>query len=175
MTEETIKYYRNLFKKFLEGKEINQELVDYIITHENKWLRNVFRHYIQYLYFRRQIPLEVYGWLIEVVPSRKYQLKVRVFEIDYDQFYGTLEHLRENHELYYLYYLLMYYSGIRLEHVVKLVAEFRPNEVVYVPILDKGIRRLACFKEKGFCRYYLGYGDGKPCEWVYFPKNSSNY
>ena len=58
---ETLKYYRNLFMKYLEGKELSEELIDYVVNHPNKWLRNVFRHYIQYLYFRRRISPETFG------------------------------------------------------------------------------------------------------------------
>ncbi|MEB3816337.1 MAG: hypothetical protein LRS46_00120 [Desulfurococcales archaeon] len=50
---ETLKYYRSIFKSYLECKELSEELVDYVVNHENKWIRNVFRHYIQYLYYRR--------------------------------------------------------------------------------------------------------------------------
>ncbi|MEM4593114.1 MAG: integrase, partial [Sulfolobales archaeon] len=154
--------------RHLEGRELSEELVDYVVSHENGWLRNVFRHYVQYLYYRRKIPLETFGWLMEVVPSRGYRAGVRVFEIDLELFEATLRHLKERHDLYYLYFLLMYYSGIRLEHVVKLVATFKPKEVVYIPMLDREVLRLACFEK--FCRYYLGLTGGKPCEFVYFPK-----
>ncbi|MEM0285023.1 MAG: integrase [Sulfolobales archaeon] len=167
-TDETVRYYRSLFKRYLEGRELSEELVDYVVSHENGWLRNVFRHYVQYLYYRRKIPLETFGWLMEVVPSRGYRAGVRVFEIDLELFEATLRHLKERHDLYYLYFLLMYYSGIRLEHVVKLVATFKPREVVYIPMLDRESPRLACFEK--FCRYYLGLTGGKPCEFVYFPK-----
>ena len=51
---ETVKYYRSIFKKYLEGKELSEQLIDYVVNHPNKWLRNVFRHYLQYLYFRRK-------------------------------------------------------------------------------------------------------------------------
>ncbi|MEM2234503.1 MAG: hypothetical protein QW224_02040 [Desulfurococcaceae archaeon] len=141
--------------------------MEYVVNHENRWLRNVFRHYVQYLYFRRRIPLETFGWLMEVVPSRGYRTGVRVFEIDLELFEKTLRYLRERHDLYYL---LMYCSGTRLEHVVKLVATFKPKEITYVPMLDKESPRLACFENGGFCRYYLGLTGGKPCEWVYFPR-----
>ena len=50
-----------------------------------------------------------------------------MFEIDLELFEVTLRYLRERHDLYYLYFLLMYYSSIRLEHVVKLVATFKPR------------------------------------------------
>jgi len=53
---ETMSYYCNLFKRYLEGKSLSEEIVDYVVNHENKWLRNVFRHYIQYLYYLRRIP-----------------------------------------------------------------------------------------------------------------------
>jgi hypothetical protein len=54
-TQETLEYYKKLFKKYLEGKSLSRELIDYVINHENSWLRNVFRHYIRYLYFIRKI------------------------------------------------------------------------------------------------------------------------
>jgi hypothetical protein len=74
----TLSYYRNLFKRYLEGKTLSEELVNYVVNHENKWLRNVFRHYIQYLYYMRKIPPETYGWLMEVVPSRSYKLNLMI-------------------------------------------------------------------------------------------------
>jgi len=46
VSTETIEYYKSLFKKYLEGKTLSEELVEYVVNHENKWLRNVFRHYI---------------------------------------------------------------------------------------------------------------------------------
>ncbi len=45
-----LKYYYGMSKKYLEGREFSEELIDYVVSHENKWLRNVFRNYIQYLY-----------------------------------------------------------------------------------------------------------------------------
>jgi len=68
--EGTVAYYRSLFKRYLEGKTLSEELVEYVVNHENKWPRNVFRHYVQYLYYMRRMPPETYGWLMEVVPSR---------------------------------------------------------------------------------------------------------
>ncbi|RLG74436.1 MAG: integrase, partial [Thermoprotei archaeon] len=166
--QDTIEYYKKLFKENLEGKQLTPELVDFVVKHRNKWLRNIFRHYIQYLYHKRKIPLETFGWVMEVVPARTYEDKVKIFRIDLDLLRKTMEFLKQRHELYYLYYLLMYFSGIRLEHVVRLVAEYRPEEVVYVDMMDEYTQRLVCFEK--FCRYYLGYKGGKPCDWVYFPK-----
>ena len=33
---ETLKYYRSLFMKYLEGKELSEELINYVVNHENK-------------------------------------------------------------------------------------------------------------------------------------------
>jgi len=45
-SKETLQYYKNLFLRYLEGKELSEQLIDYVVNHENKWLRNVLRHYI---------------------------------------------------------------------------------------------------------------------------------
>ena len=33
---ETISYYRSLFKKYLEEKELSEELVEYVAKHKNE-------------------------------------------------------------------------------------------------------------------------------------------
>jgi len=166
---ETIAYYRSLFMKHLEGKALSEELVNYVVNHENKWLRNVFRHYIQYLYYLRRIPPETYGWIMEVVPSRSYKLDVRPYPIDLEDVAKTLKYLEENHELYYLIYRLMLEGGLRLSHALLLIESFSPKELVEIPGVGLETTRLVCFSDKGFCRYYLGIrGSQKPCEWAYF-------
>jgi hypothetical protein len=94
-SEGTMKYYRNLFKKHLEGKVLSQDLIDYVISHPVKWLRNVFRHYIQYLYYTRKISPETYGWIMEVVPSRSYRMDVRPYPIDIEDLRRAMDFLRE--------------------------------------------------------------------------------
>jgi intergrase/recombinase len=165
----TLSYYRNLFKRYLEGKTLSEELVEHVVNHENKWLRNVFRHYIQYLYYMRKIPPETYGWLMEVVPSRSYKLDVRPYPISLDDVKRTLVYLGENHELYYLVYRLMLEGGLRLSHTLLLVESFSPGDLVEISGVELETTRLVCFQDKGFCRYYLGVrGHVKPCEWAYF-------
>jgi len=61
MDVKTVAYYKSLFKRYLEGRELSEQVIDYVVNHENKWLRNVFRHYIQYLYYRRAISPETFG------------------------------------------------------------------------------------------------------------------
>ena len=169
LTEETLRYYRNLFLKDLEGKELSEQLIDYVVKHENKWLRNVFRHYIQYLYYRRAISPEVFGWIMEVVPSRGYRLDVRPYQISLEEVLRTFTYLKEHHEKYYLLYRLMLEGGLRLSHAIHIVKTFNPGEVVEIPEVGLVAKRLVCSEERGFCRYYVGVrGSQKPCEWAYF-------
>ncbi|RLG86769.1 MAG: integrase [Thermoprotei archaeon] len=166
---ETLKYYKSLFTRYLEGKELSEQLIDYVVNHPNKWLRNVFRHYIQYLYFRRRISPETFGWIMEVVPSRSYKLDVRPYRIDFDDVKRTLEFLKGKHEVYYTIYRIMLESGSRFEHVLRMIETWSPSETVEIPGTSIASRRLICFNDRGFCRYYLGLrGSEKPCEWVYF-------
>ena len=170
---ETLKYYKSLFKKYLESRELSEELIDYVVNHPNKWLRNVLRHYIQYLYFRRRISPETFGWIMEVVPSRGYRLDVRPYQISLEDVKKTLDYLREHHKVYYALYQVMVESGARLVHVLKMVEEWSPDDVVEIPGTGIVTRRLVCFEEKGFCRYYMGLrGPEKPCEWIYFSISS---
>jgi intergrase/recombinase len=165
----TLAYYKNLFEKYLEGKTLTHELVDYVVNHENKWLRNVFRHYVQYLYHKRAISPETYGWLMEVVPSRSYKLDVRPYPINMDDLVKTMAYLKENHELYYLVYKLMLEGGLRLSHALTLIESFKPGEIVEINGLEMDTPRLVRFDDLGFCRYYVGLREVvKPCEWAYF-------
>ena len=169
-TEETLKYYRSLFMKYLEGRELSRELAEEVARHRNKWVRNVFRHYIQYLFYRREISGETYGWIMEYVPSRSYRVEPRAYEVRDEDLRRTFEHLRSRHGLYYTIYLIMYFSGSRLAHALKLIESWSPSEAVFIKMLGRESRRLVCFDEKGFCRYYLGLrGGSKPCEWIYMP------
>ena len=165
---ETIKYYKSLFMKYLQGRELSEQLIDYVVNHSNKWLRNVFRHYIQYLYYKRRISPETFGWIMEVVPSRSYKLDIRPYPISLEDVKKTLEFLREKHRAYYAVYRVMLESGARFEHVLRMIEEWRPSEVVEIPGVGLETRKLVCFEKEGFCRYYLGLkGPEKPCEWIY--------
>lgn len=64
----TISYYKNLFSKFLEGGERSKGLVEEVVDHESEWLRNVCKHYTQYLNYGRKISPELFGWIMEVAP-----------------------------------------------------------------------------------------------------------
>jgi len=168
-SKETLQYYKNLFLRYLEGKELSEQLIDYVVNHENKWLRNVLRHYIQYLYYKRAISPETFGWIMEVVPSRSYKLDVRPYQIDLEDVRKTLQYLQQHHEKYYLLYRLMLEGGLRLSHAIHIIKTFSPDEVVEIREVGLETRRLVCFQDKGFCRYYVGVRESqKPCEWAYF-------
>ncbi|MDT7890028.1 MAG: integrase [Desulfurococcales archaeon] len=167
-TEDTLEYYRNLFKKHLEGKVLSQDLIDYVINYPVKWLRNVFRHYIQYLYYTRKISPETYGWIMEIVPSRSYRMDVRSYPVNTEDLVKTISTLRDSHKLYHLVYRLMLEGGLRLSHAIYIIESFNPNEVIEINGLDIETPRLVCFEDKGFCRYYVGLRESvKPCEWAY--------
>ncbi|MEM4554129.1 MAG: integrase [Ignisphaera sp.] len=169
---ETISYYRSLFKKHLEGRELLEELVEYVANHRNGWLRNVFRHYIQYLYYRRRISPETFGWIMEVVPSRGYRLDVRPYQISIEDVRKTLKFLKENHRIYYTVYRTMLESGARFKHVLEMIKTWSPNEVAIIESIDLETERLVCFDK--FCRYYLGLrGHQKPCEWIYISRETA--
>ena len=169
LDQRTLAYYKNLFKKYLEGKALTHDLVNYVVNHENKWLRNVFRHYVQYLYHKRAISPETYGWLMEVVPSRSYKMDVRPYPVNMDDLVKTMAYLKENHELYYLVYRLMLEGGLRLSHALTLIELFKPDEMVEINGLEVDTSRLVRFDGLGFCRYYVGLREVvKPCEWAYF-------
>lgn len=172
LTEEQLRKYRNLFKRELEGKELSEELVEYIARHPNGWLRNIFRHYIRYLYHKRRIPGETMAWILEVVPSRSYRLDVRVYPVRPSEIAETLRYLKTRHKVYYALYKLLLESGARLEHALRMLAEWTPNQQVEIP--GYGFTpRLVCLEDKGFCRYYLGLREGnKPCEWIYFSRET---
>ncbi|PUA33335.1 MAG: integrase [Zestosphaera tikiterensis] len=166
---ETLKYYKSIFTKYLQGKELSEQVIDYVVNHKNKWLRNVFRHYIQYLYYKRRISPETFGWVMEVVPSRSYKLDVRPYQISLEEVKKTLKFLKINHQTYYVVYRVMLESGARFEHVLKMIKEWDPDEVIEIPNVGIESSRLVCFEDSDFCRYYMGLkGSEKPCEWIYF-------
>jgi len=169
LISETIAYHKSFFKKYLESKALSEDLVNYVVSHPNKWLRNVFRHYTQYLYYLRRIPSETYGWLMEVVTSRSYKLDVRPYPISLEEVKKTMEFLREKHKVYYLVSRLMLEGGLRLSHALFLIETYNPREIVEMPRVGIKTTRLIILEDKGFCRYYVGLrSPQKPYEWAYF-------
>jgi len=105
---------------------------------------------------------------MEVVPSRSYKLDVRPYKIEIEDIRKTLELLKTRHKVYYTIYRAMLESGARFEHILRMIENWSPSDTVEIPGVSIETRRLVCFEDRGFCRYYMGLrGDVKPCEWVY--------
>jgi len=164
-------YYKSIFMRYLEGRRLNVKLVDEIIRHENKWIRNIARHYIQYLYYKRGISPEAYGWLMNVIPSRSYRIYVKRYKIEDEDIRNTFKFLRENHEIYYIIYRLMLESGARYMHILRMIRDFNPDEYIDT---DYGYtKRLVIFNK--FARYYLGLKyQYKRCDWIYMSIDALN-
>jgi len=106
---------------------------------------------------------------MEVVPSRSHKLDVRPYQISLEDLKKTLAFLKEKHRLYYTIYSVMLESGAKFEHVLKMFENRGPRETIEISGLDIVTKRLVCFEDEGFCRYYMGLrGPEKSCEWIYF-------
>ncbi len=169
--KETLDYYRSVFERYLEGKELSEKLIREIRNSKLGWLRVVFRHYITYLFIAGKIPEETYAWIILYVPSRKYPREIKVREYDEREIIYTFEYLRKHHERYYILYKVLIESGAREEHVLEMIKTWNPEEKVFVKPLNRFEKRLFC--RDGFCRYYLGKLEGRKQQgWVYFSKET---
>ena len=103
------------------------------------------------------------------MPSRSYRLDVRPYQVSLEEVKKALQHLQQSHRPYYLLYKLMLEGGLRLLHATQVVKGFSPEEVVEIPGVGVETKKLVCFEDRGFCRYYVGLrGSQKPCEWAYF-------
>ena len=165
--DDTLSYYRNLFKRYLEGRKLTRELVEEVAESGNQWLRVVFRHYSWYLYTRGEISHQTLFWILTRVPGRRTEKSPRNPVIDIEKLRRTLSYLRENHERYYLLYRLMLESGLRFEHALRFLGS--PQLEGQVSVFDRIYPRLYCDNEGGYCRAYLGFNRGvKRAEFAYF-------
>jgi intergrase/recombinase len=106
--------------------------------------------------------------MMEVVSSRSHKVDARPYPINMQDLQRTMSYLKVNHEKYSMAYRLMLEGGLRLSHTIRLLESWSPNEIIEVNGLDIDTQRLACFEDKGFCRYYLGVREiVKPCEWAH--------
>ncbi len=167
--EDTIKYYRNLFKKHLEGRELNEKLVRKL-RNAPPWLRVVFRHYVRYLFLYRRIDEDTFAWLLVFVPGRSYPKETYISEYSLDDIHRTFKKLYGHNEKLYWFYRLILESGARPEHVAEMLENWSPNEVVRIKELrGRSEPRLVCFED--FCRYYLGIKRrNKQAGWIYMSR-----
>ncbi|MCD6300614.1 MAG: integrase [Staphylothermus sp.] len=168
-TDDMIRKYRSCFKKYLEGKTLSRELVEQVARHEDGWVRNIFRHYVRYLRYKGEISGDTRDWILEYVKGRVFKTSVRPYRIPLEDIRRAMEFLGKNHTTYYIIYRLMLESGTRFFHALELLASWNPEELVKIEGINVETKRLVCFEDKGFCRYYLGiHRAQKTCDWVYF-------
>ncbi len=180
VTERTLKDYRNIWHTCLEGKVLGWHLLKQLEGnsmlcrdgkyHPTSWARQVFRHYIRFLYAQGKLDWDTYTRLLLVIPGRRYKKKVSQKPILEEDVVKTLQVLKEKRPDIHLVYLLMLYSGVRFEHVVNTIKNLNPDEVLYVEYLKSNIKRLTCLETH--CRYYLGKEtDIKPAAFMFVPRN----
>lgn len=138
--------------------------------HPTSWARQIFRHYVRYLYSIGKLDRDTYTRLLIVVPGRRYGRKISQKVIHEEDVVRTLRILDEKERGDTLtLYLLILASGVRFMHVLEVLNNWRPNEELYVKYLNRNIKRLECFDVH--CRYYLGKEDSvKPAAFMYFPR-----
>ncbi len=179
LSPKTLRDYRNLWFRCLEGKVLNRQLIRQLNSkqmrcadgyHPTNWARQIFRHYIRYLYAHGRLDWDTYSRLLLIVPGRRYGRKVLQKPIMQEDVIRSLETLKKERPDIHLLYLVMLYSGARFLHVLAMLREWRPEEVVYVPYLARNVKRLECLNQH--CRYYMGKeNDVKPISFVFFPRS----
>ena len=184
ISQRTLKDYKNYWYNCLEGKVLGWHLTKQLNAkqmlcadgeyHPTAWPRQVFRHYVNYLYSIGRLDWDTYTRLLLAVPGRRYGRKVLQKPILIDDVKRTLQVLREERQDIYTLYLFMLYSAARFEHSLKIFKEWKTDEVVYVSYLNRNVKRLECFEE--FCRYYVGHENSqKPAGFAYFPTYLIHY
>jgi len=180
ISERTLRDYHNLWRNCLEGKVLGWHLLKQLEGnkmmckdgkyHPTGWARQIFRHYIKYLYSQGKIDWDTYSRLLLTIPGRKYGRKLVQKPILREDVVKSIVRLKEagRHDIYMLY-LLILSSGVRFEHTLRILKEWNPDEVVYVKYLNRNIKRLECFPTH--CRYYVGWEKArKPLGFMFFPK-----
>ena len=185
LSERTLRDYKNIWSLCLEGKELGWHLLrqlegnkmlcrdgDY---HPTGWVRQVFRHYVRYLYSTGRLDWDTYSRLLLAVPGRRYGRKILQKPINIEDVRKTLLVLKEERLDIYTLYLFILFSATRFEHSLRIFRGWSPDEVVYVPYLARNVKRLECLSD-GFCRYYAGSeNERKPIGFAYFPRSLLNY
>ncbi len=179
ISERTLNDYRNYWKLCLQGKVLGWHLIKQLSSsrmlcsdgeyHPTGWLRQLFRHYIRYLYSVGRIDWDTYSRLLMAIPGRRYGRKILQKPIDVEDVRRTLLVLREKRMDIYTLYAVMVYSAVRFEHALNTLKTWSPDETLYVPYLARNIKRLECLDTH--CRYYLGgETDRKPRGFMFFPR-----
>lgn len=180
VSQRTLRDYRYVWNLCLEGKTLGWHLLKRLEGskmmcsdgeyHPTPWVRQIFRHYIRYLYGIGKLDWDTYTRLLLSIPGRRYGRKLAQKPINREDVVKTLETLKEKRPDIYMLYLLMLFSGTRFEHTLSALKAWSPDEELYVSYLARNIKRLECLETH--CRYYLGGElDRKPKGFIFFPKS----
>lgn len=180
ISQGTLRDYRNVWFNCLEGKTLGWHLLKQLEAkkmkcsdneyHPTGWIRQVFRHYVSFLYSIGKLDWDTYSRLRIIVPGRRYGRKLSQKVIRREEFIRTIRIFDEKSrgDLLTLY-IILYSSGARLKHVLQMFNEWNPSDVIYVQYLNRDVKRLECFKKH--CRYYMGKENSiKPVAFIYFPR-----
>ncbi len=180
ISERTLRDYRNLWFRCLEGRVLGWHLLKQLSGkemlcsdneyHPTGWARQIFRHYIRYLYSIGKLDWDTHTRLLLVVPGRRYGRKVSQKVVREEDVVNSLRILDEKGRGDILtLYLVMLGSGARFLHVLEMINTWNPNEELYIEYLNRNIKRLECYAEH--CRYYLGKENQiKPVGFIFFPR-----
>jgi len=179
ISERTLRDYRNIWFKCLEDKTLGWHLLKQLESsqmlrrdgeyHPTSWPRQIFRHYVRYLYAAGKLDYDIYTRLLLAIPGRRYGHKLSQKAIEVEEVARSLQVLKDRRPDIYTLYLFMLYPAVRFEHALRLFEEWNPDERLYVSYLSRNVKRLECFD--AFCKYYMGKEtDKKPAGFAYFPK-----
>ena len=180
LSERTLRDYKSIWNLCLEGKVLGWHLLKQLEGsemmcrdgeyHPTPWARQIFRHYIRYLYAAGKLDWDTYTRLLSDIPGRRYGRKLSQKPIEQEDVARTLGRLKEKRSDIYALYLLMLFSGVRFEHALLALKTWSPDEKLYVSYLNRTIKRLECLDTH--CRYYLGGElEQKPRGFMFFPKS----
>lgn len=99
ITERTLKDYRSIWLKCLEGKALGWHLVKQLTGkrmvcgdgryHPTAWVGQIFRHYVRYLFAVGRLDSDTYSRLLLAVPGRKYGRRILVKAISEEEVLET--------------------------------------------------------------------------------------
>jgi len=137
ISERTLRDYKSIFMKCLEGRKLGTELLKQlekktVVCSNGKerstsWLRQIIRHYVKYLYAIGKLDWDDHSRPLLVIPGRRYGHKLSQKPIRRDDVLRTLGVLKERRPDMYSLYLLILSSSICFEHVLNALKIWNPH------------------------------------------------
>ncbi len=159
--ERTARDYFNVIRRLRARGSIDPSIAGELKGYERKALRK----YVEFLWERGILSAEDRArWDAALKVSSK--ADVRSYPVDVSSCVDTIRRLRLGSKLRALY-LLMYYSGCRLDEACRMLEAWSPDEKVLLP---GGLECSRLVMLESHARYYLHWRRGKKyCGWIFFP------